>query len=57
MYAPGVPAGYRPYIKRTSSYSKSQKAEGFLLLRGCFSRSICPKLYGDSYSCVKRCKT
>jgi len=27
-----------------------QKAEGFLLLRGRFSRSICPNLYGDSYN-------
>jgi hypothetical protein len=28
---------------------RRQKAEVFLLVRGRFSRSICPKLYGDSY--------
>jgi hypothetical protein len=41
-------------LEKDLSYSERQKAggskaEGFLLLRGRFSRSICPKLYGDSY--------
>ena len=45
-----VAAGNFSYSKRQKAEGRRQKVEVFLLVRGCLGRSICPKLYGDSYT-------